>query len=86
MADKTITPEEAYHLNYVKPGSKEHQAQLELGYGMSKAKAEQIIKERKENPALWPYEMLEKAEALLAALNSAPQVIDTQPGWHRQRG
>ena len=50
------------------PNSKEREAFLALGYGMDKAKAETIIKERKENPALWPFEMKEKAEAFLAAL------------------
>ena len=62
-------------------GSKEHEALLSLGYKMDKKKAETIVKERKVNPASWPYEMLEKAEAFLEALASKPIVISTRLPW-----
>jgi len=65
----------------VKPGSKEHEALLSTGYGMDKAKAQAIVKERKANPASWPYEMLEKAEAFLEALAAKPVVISTKSAW-----
>lgn len=54
------------------PESEELEALLAVGYGMDRRKAETIIKERKENPALWPYEMQEKAEAFMAALTIRP--------------
>jgi len=54
------------------PESKELEALLAVGYGMDRKKAEAIIKERKANPASWPYEMLEKAEAFMAALTIRP--------------
>jgi len=65
----------------VKPGSKEHEALLHAGYGMDKAKAQTIIKERKADSASWPYTMLEKAEAFMAALTTKPTVISTRPAW-----
>ncbi len=65
-------------------GSKEHEALLAVGYGMDKTKAQAIIKERKANPAAWPYEMLEKAQAFLEALSTKPIVIATRPAWRRR--
>ena len=66
-------------------GSKELEALLAAGYGMDRKKAERIIKERAENPLLWPYAELEKAEAFMAALTTKPKVISTTPGWKRDR-
>lgn len=86
MADKNeqpLTTTDALKKNFIAPGSKEHIALLESGYGMSIEKARQIIKERKENPLLWPYDLYEKAENMLAALAAKPQVIDPTPGWRR---
>lgn len=70
MATKQPTVKEPHGQELITfpPNSKERETFLALGYGMDKAKAQTIIKERRENPALWPYEMQEKAEAFLAAL------------------
>jgi len=66
-------------LQHFAPGSIELEALLQAGYpDMSRAKAERIIKERKANPALWPYEQLQRAEAFLAALFTAPVVVSTK--------
>ncbi len=81
--DQPLTTADVLKKNYIEPGSKAHQALLESGYGMTVEKAKQIIKERKENPLLWPYDLYEKAENMLAALNAKPQVIDQTPGWRR---
>jgi len=46
------------------------EAYVGVGYGgMTLAKAELIIKERKEKPDSWPYEMLEKAQGFIEAYN-----------------
>lgn len=70
----------------VERGSKEHEALLSVGYGMDKAKAMLIIKERKENPLLWPYEEYEKAEIFLNALKKR-SVKPSSPnkGWKRSQ-
>ncbi len=68
-----------------KPGSKELEALLAAGYGMDKEKAQLIIKERADNPLLWPYEELQKAEAFMAALTTKPRAISSTPGWRRDR-
>jgi hypothetical protein len=67
------------------PGTPELEAHLSAGYPEigTRAKAEMILKERKENPLLWPYTMVEKAEAFLAALDATGQVISTKPGYKR---
>lgn len=73
-------------ISHIQPGTPEMEAFLQAGYpGMTVVKAKQIIKERKENPALWPYEQLEKAEAFLAAYEGKVQVISTTPGWKRKK-
>lgn len=71
--------------NYIKPGSPQHELMVQVGYNMTKEKAETIIKERKANPQSWPYEMQEKAEAFLAQLEAQPQVVSKKPGWKRDR-
>lgn len=69
----------------IKPKTKEMEQFLQAGYpDMSVEKARTIIKERKENPASWTYEMLEKAEAFLAAYESSPVVTSTRQGWKRK--
>lgn len=71
--------------NFVKVGTPEHERLVEAGYGMTREKAETIIRERKENPASWPYDLFEKAQAFLAQLKAQPVPIDPEPGWHRER-
>lgn len=63
----------------------EFKALLQAGYQMTLEKAETIIKERDADPARWPYEMYEKAQALLKAWDSQPRAISKDPGWKRQR-
>ena len=70
----------------VLPGTKEMEALLQAGYpDMSVEKAKRVIKERQENPHLWPYEVVERAEAFLAAYNAKPVVTQTRAGWKRTR-
>lgn len=73
MADQVIKETELGNIPVIEPGSKAHEQLLSVGYGgMTKAKAEAIIAERKKDSAAWPYEELEKAQAFLAALNAGP--------------
>ena len=69
-------------LNTIKPNTPEMEQHLAAGYPDigTVAKAKMIIKERAENPALWPYEMKERAEAFLAAYTAVPRAISTKPG------
>lgn len=63
----------------IKPKTPEMEAHLQVGYpDMTVEKARAIIKERKENPAMWPYEMLERAEAFLAAYEGTPVAVSTK--------
>lgn len=71
----------------IKPETPEMEAFLSVGYGgMTVEKAEQIIKERKEKPELWPYEELEKAQAFLAAYHAkVREPSSDRRGWTRTR-
>lgn len=87
MADKPVKKTLAEALaekNKIAFGSPEHIRLVEAGYGMTVEKAKTIIKERKENPQLWPYELYEKAVNMLENLKMVPVAIDTDPGWHRE--
>ena len=67
-------------------GSPEHASLLAAGYGMTIAKARQIIEEREKKPELWPYEMYEKAQAMIAAFEANPKThgpSNTRQAWHR---
>ena len=66
----------------IKPGSPEMETFLSAGYPDigTRAHAQEILKTRKENPALIPWEMQLKAEAFLAALDAKAIPIDTDPG------
>lgn len=80
MAKKSSTTTNAPIL----PETPEMEAFLSVGYdGMSIDKANTIIRERKDNPQSWPYEMLEKAQAFLAAYSTKAVAIDTSPPWER---
>ena len=70
-------------LKTLKPGTVEMEQYLAVGYPDigTVAKAKAIIEERGKNPALWPYEMAEKAQAFLAAYNGKVQVISNRPGY-----
>lgn len=70
----------------VKHGSAGHKQIIEAGYGMSFARADTIIKERKADPRSWPYEQFEKAEAMIAAAGvTKPKPTSDRPGWKRDR-
>lgn len=70
----------------IAPKTAEMEAFLQAGYpGMTVEKAKTIIKERRENPALWPYEMFEKAQAFLAAYEAKPTAVSTRKPWKRNK-
>ena len=56
----------------IKHKTPEMEAYLEIGYGMNLKKARLIIKERGDDPHLWPYEVYEKAQAFIEAYNGVP--------------
>jgi hypothetical protein len=68
----------------VKYGSAEHKTLIESGYGMTAEQAETIIKERKADPRSWPYEKLEQAQSMLAAIKTKPRVVSTTKAWQRR--
>jgi len=69
----------------IKPGSAEHEAMLQAGYGMTIEEAKKIIKERDENPQTWPLEEYRKAQAMIEAFGAKPEVLSTKEPW-RIRG
>ena len=73
----------------IRPKTPQMESMLQAGYpDLSVAKAKLIIKERRETPALWPYEQLVRAEAFLAAYEGVPleqQVISTRTGPARSQ-
>lgn len=69
----------------VKHGSAAHKRLIESGYGMSMAKADAIVKERKADPRSWPFEKFEQAEAMLEAAKAKPRPVSPKPGWKRDR-
>lgn len=76
----------AQKLQHFAPESDELEALLGSGYGgMTRKKAETIIEERSKNPAMWPYEQYENAQAFLQALKSKPQVISKKAAWKREK-
>lgn len=68
---------------FITPGSPEHAELLETGYGMSLERAKEIIEESKKNPLAFPYEIRQKAQALLEATKAKPVAISKNPGWKR---
>lgn len=82
----TPTRTEYLRAHAIKPKTPEMEQLLSAGYGgMTVATAKQIIEEREKNPQLWPFEKYEQAKAFLAAYEGTAKVIDTQPGWKRDR-
>jgi len=79
MAEKIISANDVHQ--QIKPGTAAMAAYLEAGYGMTLQEAETIVKERPDNPTLWPYEQYAKAQAMLAAYKAKPQVISTKQPW-----
>ena len=70
------------YLPNIKPGTPEMETFLAAGYPdiATRAHAKEIIAERKLNPALVPWELAQRAEAFLAALDATAKVIDPSPG------
>jgi len=83
-ADKIRALEAAQPM--VKPKTKALEALLEAGYGMNLEQAQTVLKERKADPATWPFEEYKKAQAFLAAYEAKPVVTSTRAGWRRTRG
>lgn len=79
-ATKDYTEEIKKHA--IKRGTKEMESLLCAGYTdiESSEHAKEILAERKKNPLMIPYELAKRAEAFLAALNTEPIPIDTDPG------
>ena len=72
----------AEYLPNIKPGTPEMETFLAAGYPDigTKAHAKEIIAERKANPAMITWELAQRAEAYLAALDTQSIVIDPTPG------
>jgi hypothetical protein len=89
MANKTQSSLVATLIPNILPKTPQMEAALRAGYpDLDVAKAKAIIKERRENPALWPYEQVQRAEAFLAAYEGVPlarQVIATRLGPERSQ-
>ena len=84
MNTKIVEEEPKVTGKVIEYGSKEHEALIAGAYGMTKANAEDILKQREANPAMVPIEKAEKAQAMLEALKSKPIPIDTAPGHFRK--
>ena len=82
---KKSTAPRAGHVDKIEVGSKEHAAMLAIGYQMTPEEAEQIIRERNENPGMWSWEDYKKAKAMLKVLESPQVVTATRSGWKRQK-
>lgn len=68
---------------FIEPGSEAHQELLEMGYGMNAQRAQEIVDLSGKNPMAFPYEVRQKAQALLDALKARPVAISKYPGWKR---
>ena len=72
---------------HVLPKTPQAEALLMVGYDLTVAECEAIIKERKADPATYPLDELRKAQAMLAAYNTdTPKPSSTRLGWHRTGG
>jgi len=66
----------------VKYGSPEHATLLSTGYGFTVEEAKQIIAERDKDPHTWPFEMYQKAKAMLEAFNvKKPVAYNIRQPW-----
>ena len=71
----------------IKPGSKEHEAYLSVGYGFGKEEAESILAAYKDNPSSVSLkEQVLPARAYMAALTAGKsKPVSTRPGWKRTK-
>jgi len=69
------------------PGTPEMERFLSAGYPDigTREHAKELLETRKANPALVPWEVAERAKAFLAALDSKPVAVSTDPGYRRTR-
>ena len=71
--------------NFVEFGSERHERIISPAYGgLTREKAELIIREREAEPTLWPYERYEQAKSFLAVLDRKPGITATKPAWRRE--
>jgi hypothetical protein len=47
--------------------------------------ARRILKDWETNPQSWPHEDVARARGVVAAYETEPAVISTDPGWKRSR-
>ena len=62
----------------IRPGTPEFEMYISVGYPEigTREHALELLAERKKNPAAVPWEIMKKAEAFLAALDTRPTVAD----------
>jgi len=81
---KVLNMLEMARKSIIKPGTPEMERFLQAGYGdLTVEEARRIIKARQDNPMMYPYSEEQRCRAFLAAYDSVPTVIDTEPGWKR---
>lgn len=70
----------------VEPGTERMEQLLAVGYPDigTIENAKQIIAEREKNPALYPFEIYQRARAMVAAFTAKSRPISTRPGWRRK--
>jgi len=86
-ANNPMTTSEAIAArNYVEYGSEAHENLLSSAYGgLTRADAEQIIKEREKDPHLWPWDRYQQAKKFLKALDGKPKPVSKKPHWTRDQ-
>jgi len=83
MSDNKPVTVTSLDVKRIKPNTPEMAQYLSAGYQMTLEQAKAIIKERDADPATYPYEVYAKAKAFLAAYETAPTAVSTDPGWKR---
>lgn len=78
----TKKTDEKQEVMTIKPGSREMESLLSAGYPdiATREHAKEILETRKTNPALIPWEVAQRAQAFLEALDATAKVIDPEPG------
>ena len=82
MAIKKSETKDEYLPN-IKPGSPEMEAFLAAGYPDigTREHAKEIVALREKDHSAYPWEVYQRALAFLAALDTKPIAIDTDPGY-----
>lgn len=77
---KKQQPKDTVEIEAIRPMTPEMEAFLQAGYpDMSLALAEEILEGRKADPNRWPYQMVQKAQAFIAAYKAYPIAVDPNP-------